>query len=136
MAIVVDCNLDIVIYLAAGNCQCRGAVIGRGDCLDCILQQTALDAIATTTPRSPTKPRPTRHIADSIESAVHDNGPGVERTMLNTIFDAFYSTKTEGMGLGLAISRSIIEAHGGQLRVESQPGSGTAFYFTLPLTGT
>jgi len=56
--------------------------------------------------------------------------------MLNTIFDAFYSTKTEGMGLGLAISRSIIEAHGGQLRVESQPGSGTAFYFTLPLTGT
>ena len=69
-----------------------------------------------------------------IEVAVHDNGPGIDETRMNTIFDAFYSTKSEGMGLGLAISRSIIEAHDGRLRAESQPGSGTTFCFTLPLT--
>ena len=73
---------------------------------------------------------------DSIEVTIHDNGPGLDKAMINTVFDAFYSTKTEGMGLGLAISRSIIEAHGGHLKAESQPGAGTTFYFTLPLTGT
>lgn len=117
-------NLPLII---ADNIQIEQVVIN--------LLQNAVEAIATANTSSPTLIISSRHIENHIEITVHDNGPGVERSMLNTIFDAFYSSKTEGMGLGLAISRSIIEAHGGQLRVESQPGSGTAFYFTLPLTG-
>ncbi|RLA00275.1 MAG: PAS domain-containing sensor histidine kinase, partial [Gammaproteobacteria bacterium] len=47
------------------------------------------------------------------------------------IFDTFFTTRKDGMGLGLAISRSIVEAHGGQLRADSTPGAGATFYFTL-----
>jgi signal transduction histidine kinase len=48
------------------------------------------------------------------------------------VFDAFYSSKVEGMGMGLAISRSIVEAHGGKLWAESTLGAGASFRFTLP----
>jgi len=48
--------------------------------------------------------------------AVLDSGQGMDETVLGHLFDAFYTTKPEGMGMGLAISRTIIEAHGGQLR--------------------
>ena len=71
--------------------------------------------------------------ANLIEVSVHDNGPGLDDAMIDTIFDAFFTTRTEGMGLGLAISRSIIEAHGGQLHATRHPGPGTTLYFTLPL---
>ena len=100
------------------------------------LVQNAIEAIVTANTRTPTLTISSRRADDYIEVVVHDNGPGLDSSMVNRIFDAFYSTRTDGMGLGLAISRSIIEAHGGQLRVESHPGSGTSFYFTLPLTGT
>jgi len=100
------------------------------------LLHNAVEAIVTANTETPSLTISSRRTDDHIEVAVHNNGPAIDESMINTIFDAFYSTKIEGMGLGLAISRSIIEAHGGQLRVESQPGSGTIFYFTLPLGGT
>ena len=100
------------------------------------LLHNAIEAIVTAKTVTPTLTISSRRTDNHIEVAVHDNGPGIDESMINTIFDAFYSTRTDGMGLGLAISRSIIEAHGGQLRVESPPGSGTTFYFTLPFTGT
>jgi two-component system, LuxR family, sensor kinase FixL len=65
--------------------------------------------------------------------AVHDTGPGIDPAVLPTIFDSFVSTKQQGMGVGLAISRTIIEAHGGRIGVESAPGRGTTFRLTLPL---
>ena len=62
-----------------------------------------------------------------------DNGPGLNEEHRQKILTPFYTTKTNGMGMGLSISRSIIEAHEGTLYFNSLPGKGTSFYFTLPL---
>jgi signal transduction histidine kinase len=67
----------------------------------------------------------------AVEVSVTDSGPGVAD--IERAFEPFYSTKAEGMGIGLAISRSIIEAHGGRLSGQSSPGHGATFRFTLPL---
>ena len=69
---------------------------------------------------------------DRIEISVKDRGPGIAAETLPRIFDAFYTTKPHGMGMGLAICRSIIEAHGGTLEVRARSGGGTAFWFQLP----
>ncbi|ALM84501.1 AAA family ATPase [Bordetella sp. N] len=70
---------------------------------------------------------------DRIEITVKDRGPGIDAETLPRIFEAFYTTKPDGMGMGLAISRSIIEAHGGTLEVRARRDGGTAFWFQLPL---
>jgi signal transduction histidine kinase len=67
--------------------------------------------------------------------AVRDSGPGLDPESLNHIFTAFYTTKSQGMGMGLAISRSIIEAHGGRLWATANEGRGAVFQFTLPTRG-
>jgi C4-dicarboxylate-specific signal transduction histidine kinase len=63
---------------------------------------------------------------------VTDRGPGIGAETLHRIFEPFFTTKPKGLGMGLAISRSIIEAHGGRLWAESEQGAGAAFHFTLP----
>jgi signal transduction histidine kinase len=63
---------------------------------------------------------------------VTDSGPGVEEDNIENIFDAFYTTKTQGMGLGLSVCHSIIENHGGRIWVENCPGGGAKFSFRLP----
>jgi two-component system sensor histidine kinase TtrS len=70
-----------------------------------------------------------------VQAEISDSGPGMDKERLGNIFEAFVTTKgAKGMGLGLSISRSIIEAHGGRLWVESEQGKGAVFFFTLPLT--
>jgi signal transduction histidine kinase len=64
--------------------------------------------------------------------AVRDSGPGIDPAYLDRVFDAFYSTKSSGTGMGLSICRSIIHAHGGKLWVEANEPRGAAFQFTLP----
>ncbi|MEA2572408.1 MAG: hypothetical protein QOI24_4409 [Acidobacteriota bacterium] len=64
--------------------------------------------------------------------AVRDSGAGISEEHLPHIFDAFYTTKTGGLGMGLAIGRSIIEAHGGRIWATSEPAQGSTFQFTLP----
>jgi PAS domain S-box-containing protein len=69
---------------------------------------------------------------DAVLVTVRDSGVGVDPQLADTIFDAFFTTKGDGMGMGLAISRSIIEAHGGRLWTRNNLGVGATFYFTLP----
>ncbi|MBV8212029.1 MAG: PAS domain-containing protein [Verrucomicrobia bacterium] len=65
--------------------------------------------------------------------AVRDSGPGLHSDSLNQLFTAFYTTKPKGLGMGLAVSRSIIEAHEGRLEAISNDGPGATFQFTLPV---
>ncbi|HTU01641.1 MAG TPA: ATP-binding protein, partial [Candidatus Sulfotelmatobacter sp.] len=73
--------------------------------------------------------------ASGVRVAVRDSGPGLDASSLDRLFDAFYTTKPEGLGMGLAISRSIIEAHGGRLWAEANVPRGAVFQFTLPAEG-
>jgi PAS domain S-box-containing protein len=68
----------------------------------------------------------------SAEVAVSDTGPGINPDRLPRVFDPFFSTKKEGMGLGLSIVRSVVQAHGGRIWAENNPGGGATFRFTLP----
>ena len=70
--------------------------------------------------------------AGGVVFSVQDNGPGVPPEMQEKIFNAFFSTKSDGLGMGLAISRSIVENHGGRLWLESTGGGGTKFVFNIP----
>jgi PAS domain S-box-containing protein len=65
--------------------------------------------------------------------AVHDSGPGLGATELQRVFEPFYTTKSQGMGMGLAISRSIVEAHDGRLWVTANMPRGAVFQFTVPI---
>jgi two-component system sensor kinase FixL len=68
-----------------------------------------------------------------ITLSVRDNGPGIGTQAMEHLFDPFYTTKKEGLGMGLAISRSIIEEHGGRLWAENNQDGGATFYFTVPI---
>ena len=70
--------------------------------------------------------------SERVLISVHDSGIGIDAQDVERIFDAFYTTKAHGLGMGLAISRSIIEEHGGQLWATPNDGLGTIFQFTLP----
>jgi PAS domain S-box-containing protein len=76
-----------------------------------------------------------RHGAGGTLVTVRDVGIGLDPQQAERIFDSFYTTKPKGMGLGLSISRSIVEAHGGQLWASPNTGYGTTFQFTLPAAG-
>jgi len=67
-----------------------------------------------------------------ISLSVQDAGTGVAPESFEKIFEAFYTTKTSGMGIGLSVSRSIIEKHGGRLWAEANQGPGTTFLIALP----
>jgi PAS domain S-box-containing protein len=67
-----------------------------------------------------------------VEVTVRDSGPGIAREIADRLFTAFTTSKSNGMGMGLFIAKSIIEAHGGTIRVDSRPQEGAAFSFTLP----
>ncbi len=69
---------------------------------------------------------------DKVIIAVSDSGEGLDAANLEHVFDAFFTTKPDGMGMGLAISRTIIEAHGGRLWATSNSPQGAVFQFTLP----
>ena len=68
-----------------------------------------------------------------IQISVGDTGVGLPADKADHIFDAFFTTKPEGSGMGLAISRSIIESHGGRVWASPNSGKGATFHFTLPL---
>jgi PAS domain S-box-containing protein len=73
-----------------------------------------------------------RHKAGGVLVAVRDSGLGIDPKQLDRVFDAFYTTKSGGVGMGLSICRSIIDAHGGRLWAEANEPRGAVFQFTLP----
>ena len=71
-----------------------------------------------------------------IEISVNDTGPGLSPGKAEQIFDAFFTTKPQGSGMGLAISKSIVESHGGRIWANGDGGRGATFHFTLPAAPT
>lgn len=63
---------------------------------------------------------------------MRDHGPGISETMLERLFEQFFTTKEEGLGMGLAIGRSIVESHGGSIKAENADGGGARFRLRLP----
>lgn len=72
------------------------------------------------------------NLQGAVEVAIQDTGPGLPADDTERLFEAFYSTKPDGMGLGLSISRTIVEEHGGRLRALRNPAGGATFCFTVP----
>jgi PAS domain S-box-containing protein len=96
------------------------------------LVRNAVEAMAEArTPRREIMIRTGLFGDDMIEVEVSDAGPGIDGAVIDQIFDQFYTTKPDGVGMGLSISRSIVESHGGVLRAESRSGGGATFRFTL-----
>ena len=69
---------------------------------------------------------------NQIEIFVNDTGPGLPLGKADQIFDVFFTTKPQGSGMGLAISKSIVESHGGRIWANGDGGRGATFQFTLP----
>jgi signal transduction histidine kinase len=96
-------------------------VVNSLDAMDCVTDRPHVLRIRTSAKES-----------GAVLVSVQDSGMGFSPEQMEQLFDAFYSTKADGMGMGLSISRSIAEAHGGRLWAESNGGHGATFRFTLP----
>jgi signal transduction histidine kinase len=111
---------------------------------DCVVadrvqvQQVLLNLVRNAAEATEGRPRPRLGVRSEarddgrVEVAVFDNGPGVAPEIADRLFQPFATAKPGGMGLGLAISRGIVEAHGGELILASGPGGGATFRFSLP----
>jgi len=96
------------------------------------LAMNAIEAMGTMTEREPVLRLKTALHQDGIMVSVEDSGPGIDANDVERIFDALFTTKSQGMGMGLSICRSIIEAYHGRLWVSPGPDHGSAFHFVLP----
>jgi PAS domain S-box-containing protein len=111
----------------------------RGDRVQ--LQQVVLNLLLNAFDAMKERPASAREVklqserngAGLIQVAISDRGSGLTSDKLDQIFKPFYTTKGDGLGMGLSICRSIIEAHGGQLWAENNPHGGATFYFTVPV---
>jgi signal transduction histidine kinase len=98
------------------------------------LIRNAIDAMGSVTDRARVlRVRTERAGREAIVVSVEDSGPGIDQQKLHNIFDAFVTTKPQGMGLGLAICRMIISRHEGQLSASANDKNGALFQFTLPI---
>ena len=97
------------------------------------LIKNAFEAMADKPPAERLIDISTQNRGDEIHVVVSDRGPGVSKTKLTQIFNPFYTSKKNGIGLGLAVCRSIVESHGGRLSIKRNVHGGAAFSFSLPV---
>jgi two-component system, LuxR family, sensor kinase FixL len=117
----------------------KPGLLVRGDKVQ--LQQVVLNLLLNAFDAMKDCPANEREVkvrAETTESgllrlAVRDRGAGLNGDHLDKVFQPFYTTKRDGLGMGLSISRSIIDAHGGRLWAENNPDRGATFYCTLPV---
>jgi signal transduction histidine kinase len=93
----------------------------------------AADAMANAPGDSRTIGVRTSRVDDFAELSISDNGPGIPEDTLKKVFEPFFTSKAEGMGMGLSIARTIVEAHDGRIWAEIRPGGGALFVIKLPL---
>jgi signal transduction histidine kinase len=98
------------------------------------LTRNAMEAMQTSMRRDLVI-RTTRSADGMVEVSVADSGPGLAPAIREKLFQPFMTTKSAGMGVGLSICRTIVEAHGGRIWVADRAGGGTEFHFTLPVAG-
>jgi signal transduction histidine kinase len=115
----------------------RGALDGDVEKLRRVLinlVSNALDAMQNAATRAPTlEIQAGENLAGTeVWVRIRDNGPGVDPDTLDKIFSPFYTTKDSGAGLGLALSKKVVDAHGGSIEAHSEPGAGTEFVLTFP----
>jgi two-component system sensor kinase FixL len=111
----------------------------RGDRIE--LQQVVLNLLMNAFDAMSDRPTDERRVvlraqpdgARMVRVSASDRGTGLSAENLDRIFQPFYTTKREGLGMGLSISRTIIEAHGGRLWAENNPDRGATFHFTVPV---
>lgn len=127
-------NVKVITRLAAGS------AVAKADRVQ--LQQVVLNLITNALDAMAETPRDLRELIvtssrerDEIVVSVQDHGPGIPDDVLTHIFDPFFTTKENGMGMGLAICRSIVEAHGGSLEALPRSEGGCEFVFRLPVYG-
>jgi signal transduction histidine kinase len=130
---LADCSITVDTQLTSGLPRIMGH---KGQLQEVILNlvQNSIDAMRTMTanPRM-LHVRTEPHGRDAIVISVEDTGPGIEEKTLSSVFDAFVTTKTKGMGLGLAISQRIVERHDGKITAMSGVNGGARFEITLPI---
>jgi C4-dicarboxylate-specific signal transduction histidine kinase len=97
------------------------------------LMLNGIEAMSETDPSRRVLAISTRRDDEGVRIAVEDAGAGIAPRDRDRVFEPFFTTKAEGLGMGLSISRSIVEAHGGQLWVATETGRGATFQFTLPI---
>jgi signal transduction histidine kinase len=117
----------------------NGSVFVHGDRVQ--LQQVVVNLILNAIESMSVVEKGTRQLSIRIEQGrvdgnvliqIRDSGPGIDPANLERVFEPFYTTKISGVGMGLSICRSIIDAHGGRLWVEANEPRGAVFQFTLP----
>jgi signal transduction histidine kinase len=96
-----------------------------------------MNSLEATAERPPGDRRVSVRIVDlgggEVELMVEDSGKGIAESDLARVFEAFYTTKQAGLGMGLSISRTILQAHGGRIWAENSAGRGTIFHCVLPV---
>jgi signal transduction histidine kinase len=118
--------LDPSLPLIAGHrVQLREAVLN--------IMQNAIEAMGASANGGRNLRLETKRDRGEVTISVQDTGPGLEQESTTRIFDAFVTTKDKGTGLGLAVSRMIVELHGGRIIVQSDPGRGARFQIVLPI---
>lgn len=125
--------VTLVVDLAHGPLPVRGDRIPLQQVV-LNLMANAADAMATVEPGQRRLTVRSRQVCGRARVSVRDTGPGVDPDRLPRLFEPFFSTKDKGMGLGLSICKSIVEAHGGRIRARNMAGSGAVFSWWIPLT--